>query len=380
LKCVRGRRVKKCGLKRPFFPYNQLVEDELTPQVRRAAKTWRSFVCVLGSMLELGERLAQENPDMAVEAYDDLAYRLYFRAQTRLRNFFGLEVRCNKLRVMRPEFAPDDVDDLIRVFEAGSNEPIKHRVNEPVPPSSAFGKECREAILEVLMYKSICIRVMRAKKKDDPARAVRNAFLRGIIEWTVGHHGLVSTTPGLPPEMQQSSVARLAGWVAWQTSLKANRRLNAAMSSNTSGSPRHQLLQELPAATLVEWSRGDEIKGLFTLARRVRRDLEKLGRETDFRPEQVANVDFDSATIRRGDDDIELSRFEALEAARRQLSELKSRSRLSQKEMLILEADLRGQDVKDTARDLGIAEATVRVLRKRYRDKMRNAAGGEVLN
>ena len=51
---------------------------------------------------------------------------------------------------------------------------------------------------------------------------------------------------------------------------------------------------------------------------------------------------------------------------------LRSKAKLSELEEAVLRLDLQAYETKDIARELNRAESTVRGVRKRYRDKLRN--------
>jgi hypothetical protein len=119
-----------------------------------------------------------------------------------------------------------------------------------------------------------------ARDGEDPHRAACDAFFH-VFSIVPGLSGLDMEMEEDLPSMQQRAVAELASWVGSQISLSANRRLNAALSSGEECAPFQRLLEELPAATFVEWGDGQRIEGLSTLVSCVAGTLERLRSESE---------------------------------------------------------------------------------------------------
>ena len=168
--------------------------------------------------------------------------------------------------------------------------------------------------------------------------------------------------------------ARLTGLVAAQVSLTQNKRL-AAVLSEGGNQARDRLWQELPAAVMSEWK--TELSVYSTLLRRVTHTLEEEGSEQR-RLERDGKLVGEPADA-FGADDGDLAEFERQEMVQYQMSRLKDwveNARFSDHEARVYELDMQTDfDTAAAARELEVKPTTVRVLRKRYIDKMRKVAG-----
>ncbi len=164
--------------------------------------------------------------------------------------------------------------------------------------------------------------------------------------------------------------------------LKMFPRLNLALSTDDL-SPRENLQKELPGAVVVVWGEMQQDQFSSTLLNAVSENLISVsgGDEANKSLEELeehghifpSTYDF-------------VAQFEAQEVARQRAEMLRSwveRAGFSESERRVYEFDLRiGTDFETkaeatnaAARALNVETETVRGFRKRYRDKLRKAAG-----
>ena len=155
-----------------------------------------------------------------------------------------------------------------------------------------------------------------------------------------------------------------------------------------------QFLQELPSASLVAWEdrqSGEPLRSTGSreknLARRVAASIERIGNEAATRSGKLVHDTFGMANqeVGRqvgeavGEHDQLLEEFELREIAQQELYQLEAwvgKAKLSDQQRRVYELDMRtNYDTARIARELGIAESTIRVQRKNYVDKIRKAAG-----
>ena len=165
----------------------------------------------------------------------------------------------------------------------------------------------------------------------------------------------------------------VAGAVRSRINLERNKRLRSALGAH----PHKQLLEELPPALLVEVDAFQDSWELDTLRTRMVSQLEKEGSE-QLSPGKFPNV--------VGAEDEDIAEFERRETLRQEVDQLRrwvEKAEFSPSERIVYEFDLRiGTDfatmaeaTKAAARALNDKPETVRVFRKRYRDKLRRVAG-----
>jgi len=206
----------------------------------------------------------------------------------------------------------------------------------------------------------------------------------------LGPVGASPTTRTEPDDVLREMQAKtVAGWVGSHISLNVNKRLSAVLSERTDGSRGAnfaELLRNLVPATVIAWDelRPDEPlrpgSGKTNLVSRAERFLIKEGSETaklkrkgDLKGPPGSDIEGE------GLKDADLEEFELQETLRQQLNELQGwveSARFSEQEKRVYELDLRmDEDTQAVARELGISDGHVRVVRKNYRDKIRRAAG-----
>ena len=119
----------------------------------------------------------------------------------------------------------------------------------------------------------------------------------------------------------------------------------------------------------------DRASGFVSLLRRVTRLLEGQGSE-QLRLEREGKL---AGACGLGGGDEDMAEFEHRETLRQDLQRLKGwidQANFSPREARVYELDLSTNfDTEAIARELEIKASTVRVLRKRYEDKIRKAAG-----
>jgi len=161
----------------------------------------------------------------------------------------------------------------------------------------------------------------------------------------------------------------LAGWVGAQISLGRNQRLAHSLKE-VSTFARTGLLQELPATTLIELDRlVKEGKQPSKLRNYVTQHLEKAGSQAAYlqREGKLAADGLSDATIGKSG----LEEFMAKE----KLEALRASANLSAREDQVLELMLKDQLDREIASNLGIAEGSVKTLKHRVREKLKEAAG-----
>lgn len=210
--------------------------------------------------------------------------------------------------------------------------------------------------------------------------AGEDPHLAAIREFIVGQRmvaDLLAATArplGVPPEAREWLAAVLTGHTSARVSLARNRRLAAAMREGGTP-PAARLKQELPGAVMHEWGTTlDRASGFVSLLGRVTRLLEGQGSE-----QQRLERDGRLAGPREldgGDED--MAEFERRETQRQDLQRLKGwidQANFSPREARVYELDMSTNfDTEAIAHELEIKASTVRVLRKRYEDKIRKAA------
>ena len=359
------------------------MEDPFGQDVRKTRPHWHS----LAQYTKEIERLAKQDPAYAAVT---LLYFVHYRrleARKRLANDFGIKVELaeQKLcaRVVRPEVAPEDVDELISAMNDQTGEALKRLEGDDriVGPVSAFSKDCGRAI-----WNSISLEIlfdgMRKAGESSGSKAVCKVFVQILGALPVSFFGTFSMGPKNSPESRKATMW-LSGWVASRTNLQY-KSLENSLSSISDDSPRDTLLRELPAATLDAWEAGNGLEGLSTLVSRAVSSVKALGDEA-YLKEKMKKRYLPEENATAGADDIELLHFEAHEAAlkdnhRIEFLQLAEAAKLSKRERQLLEIELRltAEHVdfhdSDIAREMGVKETTVRVWRHRYHRKIREAA------
>jgi RNA polymerase sigma factor (sigma-70 family) len=170
---------------------------------------------------------------------------------------------------------------------------------------------------------------------------------------------------------RQRAIAELAGWVASNISLSKNRRLEAVLDTGE-GTPFQNLLQELPAATVVEWDDGRQPERFPNFVNLVTRRLEVEGSQAVLlrTRDKLADTSSEDATEHVSDE-------HALEAfhLREELYAIESAAGLSQQEHQVIELLLRDYKQCDIADTLGVTEGTVKTVKYRAVKKLKRAAG-----
>jgi len=157
----------------------------------------------------------------------------------------------------------------------------------------------------------------------------------------------------------------------------------ALLDYDTSSTSQQRKREELPGATYTAWNAMQQPGHSSTLVDTVSNNLRNLapgvGAVKLAKDGKLANE-----TIEPGAEDELLEQFELREEVRQQIDMhrmLVEKANFSELEQRVYEFDLRvGTDfaeksdaTKAAALELGIKDVTVRVLRKRYRDKLREA-------
>ncbi len=231
-----------------------------------------------------------------------------------------------------------------------------------------------EATLWETIFWSMLDAAVEAKNTNkDPDRAACKEFL---LAQRRSYEILATVTfpEFMPPEMRNGIGGVLTGQVGAQISLAHNRRLEAAMGEG-GDRPRERLDQELPSAVLCEW--GDPCDSYSPLLQRVARLLESE-RSEQGRLAWSGKL-ADDTTDEVGLEDEDVAEFERQETLRQELSQLEGwvqGAGFSAGEAQVFELDMETNfDTKAIAQELEKSPSTVRQFRKRYLDKIRQAAG-----
>jgi hypothetical protein len=179
----------------------------------------------------------------------------------------------------------------------------------------------------------------------------------------------------------------LTGWARANITLagKEGGRLRRALGPGDRHAQEELLMRELPGAASMAWKEMKPQEPLRTtgeadenLRRRIARLLENAGTETALHPEKVED-EAQSVEEFVGAVDPALEEFELKESVRQDLGRLEvwvEKAKLSEGEQQVYELDMRtGHDTAAISQELQVAPSTVRQFRKRYRDKVRHAAG-----
>jgi hypothetical protein len=196
----------------------------------------------------------------------------------------------------------------------------------------------------------------------------------------------------LPEAARSASANAAAGWSLANLSLrgKPGEVLRRALGEDAPLTVQYErFLQELPSASLIAWEDREPTEPLRStgnrdknLARRVATNIEEIGNESTTRPRKLvhdafgmADQEVDSKVVEAlGQNDQLLEEFNLLELA--QLEIWAETAKLTEQQQRVYELDKRSDyDTADIARELGIAESSVRVQRRNYSAKIRRAAG-----
>jgi hypothetical protein len=197
-----------------------------------------------------------------------------------------------------------------------------------------------------------------------------------------------SKDSNIPETERNTAAAVLGGWSLANISLKgrAGGRLRQALGAEVPDRVQYaRLLEELPGATQIAWEEKRPEESLRpngsrdkSLIRRVAAIIEGGAGEAVMHPGKVSDKAQNSEEL-IGAEDQSLAEFELEESLRQDLSWLKlwvERAKFSEQEHRIYELDMRtDHDTAAIAQELKISPDTVRQHRKRYRDKLRKAAG-----
>jgi hypothetical protein len=196
----------------------------------------------------------------------------------------------------------------------------------------------------------------------------------------------------LPEAARSASANVAAGWSLANLSLRGKhgdvlRRVLGEQAPLTVQYER--FLQELPSASLIAWEDREPTEPLRStgkreknLARRVAANIERTGDEGATRPEKLVHHDFEitgqevggQVGEALGENEQLLEGFALAELA--ELEVWAETAKLSEREQRVYELDKRPDyETADIARELDIAESTVRVQRKNYIAKIRKVAG-----
>ena len=178
-------------------------------------------------------------------------------------------------------------------------------------------------------------------------------------------------------DLRREKAENLAGWVGSHINLGVNKRLSDALSEDSSskGEAFGKLLDELLPTTLIAHDQLQAEEGLISapgsgktnLVSRVETLIEKLGHQSTklSREGKLDNSPVEQMPA-AADESVEESDT---------LHYLVEKAKFTTHQAQVFELDMKtDHDTKAIAHELDVDSGTVRVLRKRYRDKLRKAA------
>jgi DNA-binding CsgD family transcriptional regulator len=176
---------------------------------------------------------------------------------------------------------------------------------------------------------------------------------------------------GWPPHLQELAVARMTGWVRSRISLEKNKRLRSVLEEEGL-SLSDMLLQELPAATLIEWSDAPPKEPIENIVNRVTRRLVREGNEAKRLGQKGKLADVDPGSVLESKaGDFEWEEF----IAREELRALTKAAKLSKQEHQVLLLALEDRSDQAIAEKLNLTVNSVKTVKKRARKKLKQAAG-----
>jgi RNA polymerase sigma factor (sigma-70 family) len=223
---------------------------------------------------------------------------------------------------------------------------------------------------------------MRAHRNgEDPDVAALSALfkLAGSGPWAA----TPTNRAELDDTLREMSAMTTAGWVGAHISLdgeKRNRRVVAALSENTDGSPGAnfaRLIEELVPATLIAWDElqlGERLRpgsGETNLVSRVEGLLQKIGSEAA--EKQKSHEQFTEAAGDGRNDQL-LEEFERMET----VLQMEAAAGLSPREAAVWQRVRSGMEIAEIAQELQITEGNVSVQKHnaiKKLDEARRASG-----
>ncbi|AHY48392.1 Homeodomain-like domain (plasmid) [Rubrobacter radiotolerans] len=323
--------------------------------------------------IERHERIAKENPSEFVSTFSAYVQLQRRHIQRVIREQFGLRVSYEK----KPSGEP--------YIESLEKFPIHFRYL----PEHREAFRLLRAWLDLLAWFDgawiavVSARVLAEREGADPDDAV----IENVFEYHRAGPWMASPTIKTEPDrsLREAYAENLSGWVGAQISLGKNGRLNSILKEDLEpgDSPRARLLRELLAATTMAFEEllpDESLRpggGETNLVSRVERVMEELGSQKE-KLRRRSKLSEDRPEPAGASTDGDLEQFEHRETLRQQLEDLKSwmkDANLSETQLKVLDLDMRtDHDTKAIAEELGISPKTVRVIRKRYRDRIRAAA------
>jgi hypothetical protein len=249
----------------------------------------------------------------------------------------------------------------------------------PAPPRMArFQREAKEAWLRFHqgdpepLDSFIRKYLVRLKNREGP---VPSKLRRGVMEVLDECFAPVLIyTPGAWYVFSHAAEEKLIGLV--QSKFKKTESINYALSGDLGKSPTASLNEKLPGATLLAWEDIERGNGSGTILNRVERYLETEAQEA---PKAYRIAEKRPGHFWSEDTDDSLAQFEAVEVMRQRFNALPrwiEEAALSPQERQVYELDQQTDfDTKIIARELGITEGHVRVVRSNYLNEIRSTAG-----
>jgi DNA-binding NarL/FixJ family response regulator len=214
--------------------------------------------------------------------------------------------------------------------------------------------------------------------------AVCEAFLQTIDEAPAVFAGVIQKKWHGEARIRDRALASLAGWVGARMKLAPGWELTKVLREEAKDTPfaqwavLKQLIAELPGAVTIEWAALSREEPAAVLVRRIEAKLKKQGLQAAklYRKDRLIGEPLESPAAGNEDD---LEEFEVRETVRQQLNALPGwveKAKLSEQERRVYELDMRtDHNTQVIASELQLDQDTVRQYRKRYRDKLRAAAG-----
>lgn len=323
----------------------EAMQRDLEAILLTVAQDWRKF----NKELEAFRRQSEKNPSSSAD-----------EAMGRVANLLGA-LRFHGLLIFDIDYEKKEIWEEHFVLPSS---PVQRAVFVHLFQLYLLYRRTWEIINEGLVYSPL--------QADDLAKATCKMFIRAKLNEPY----IIARTAEMvhehfPNRTRAEALSEvLVKYLATQLSLRSDWRLGRVLREGEE-SAYERLLRELPAEALIAWDEREFGKTVLRdLRSKVAEGLSKQGREATIRPAKINEAP---------PDEVALEAFELQEESGYELGRLKGwveNAKFSELEQRVYELDMKtDHETPVIAHTLGIADATVRQCRKRYRDKLRKVAG-----
>jgi hypothetical protein len=323
------------------------MDRKFSAAVGRAKTEWLEYSATCKRL----EEFAREDPAGAAYTFIETAHDEYRNWQGVLRNRFGIDWRLpGRPRVVDPERLPQTLRQHCDCSEA-------------IKACTTWGGAW------ILMHAAMS----QARLSDeDSAQAACRAFSR-VLSIVPAFFGKDMGLQEDHEAMQRRAAEGLASWVASRVSFSIAGDLKASIAKLAYEGDVpffHRFVEELLAAMYIEWNQEQWTERLPAFVNRV---TERLKNEHGLKKKHKQLDD----ELLPSMEDQDLAKFERQETLRQDMNRLRGwvrSARFSEREAQVYELDMKtNEDTNLIARKLDTTSGNVRALRKRYRDKLREA-------